>query len=77
MTKKNFKSGILILIISKAHAINKNNKNRLNIIPPLKIQNIKIGARTNIDNILLRKLLIICQSFFLFLKIFLKYFANH
>ena len=77
MTKKNFTSGILILIISKAHAINKNNKNKLNIIPPLKIQNIKIGARTNIDNILCKKLLIIYQNFFLFLKIFLKYLVNH
>ena len=77
MTKKNFKSSIFIFIISKVHIISKNNKNRLNTSPPLKIQNIKIGARTNIDNILLRKLLIICQSFFLFLKIFLKYFANH
>lgn len=77
MTKKNFTSGILILIISKAHTINKNNKNKLNIIPPLKIQNIKIGARTNIDNILCKKLLVIYQNFFLFLKIFLIYFANH
>ena len=77
MTKKNYTSGILILIISKAHIINKNNKNKLNISPPLKTQTIKIGARTNIDNILCKKLLIIYQNFFLFLKIFLKYFVNH
>ena len=70
-------SGFLILIISKEHIIIKKNKNRLNIRSPLKIQNIKIGARINIENILCRKLLIIYQNFSLFLKIFLEYFANH
>ena len=56
--------------------INKENNNKLNTNSPFKIQKINIGAKNMIEKILFKKSFFIYQNFFLFLKIYLKYFLN-